>query len=83
VLFAFEAVNYSVLLYSEMATRRILTNIAGVNAPVKGALQPGVGATQMGSAPALMCILGPSGAGAPGCSVRHELATLQAWRTQP
>ena len=92
VTFSFEAVSYSVLLVSEMRMRRVLTDVCGVSAPVDGALCPGNLQDQLGSAPALMCILGPSGAGA-----RNSLHTCKyrvlalicccgscgAWRSVP
>jgi hypothetical protein len=53
-----------VLLVSEMKARRILTDIEGVNGPFHGPLVSGVPPEQQPPGAALMCILGPSGAGA-------------------
>ena len=63
VLFAFSNVRYSVLLAAERRVKRVLTDVSGCNAPVQGLLTPEAACGSFTAAPALMCILGPSGAG--------------------
>ena len=63
VCYAFRVDSYAVLNMFPLRARHILTNVAGVAAPFQGRLGPSTleGGTP---APCLMCILGPSGAGA-------------------
>lgn len=63
VCYAFHVESYAVLNMFPLRARHILTDVAGVAAPFQGRLRP----STLGSgtpAPSLMCILGPSGAGA-------------------
>lgn len=76
VMFAFEGVCYAVLLAAERRVKRVLSDVSGVNAPVSGLLTPEAARGAFAAAPALMCILGPSGAGVRcvACRGRHGTA---------
>jgi hypothetical protein len=65
VVFAFEVESYTIVNAWMLTSRQVLRNVRGISAPLQGCLSlQSVSAGQVNAAPALMAILGPSGAGA-------------------